>query len=143
VARKTSEADFRKLKFRISSTINQEKFIIPDLQLEDIRIQDVVKAAKRVTGSGVAAPVPGKFKVAIVGAGVASLFTAMLFEWLNYKLPELEIDYDIIEAPGENRLVGRLYTHDFSQQPDEDKLKDGSITTTTMSGPCVTRITMS
>ena len=60
----------------------------------------------------------GKLDIGIVGAGVAGLFSAMVFDWLN-EHPELKgklkINYDILEAAGEERLGGRLYTHKFSE----------------------------
>lgn len=57
---------------------------------------------------------PGKFKVGIVGAGCAGLFTAMILDHINEKIPELNIEYDILEAADEDRLGGRLYTYNFS-----------------------------
>ncbi|MCJ1395738.1 hypothetical protein MMC18_008624 [Xylographa bjoerkii] len=59
------------------------------------------------------------FKVCIIGAGVAGLFTAMTIDYLNDKVPGLNIQYDILEAGKEDRFGGRLYTHKFS-----DKLHD-------------------
>lgn len=57
---------------------------------------------------------PGKFKVGIVGAGCAGLFTAMILDHINKEIPGLNIEYDILEAADEDRLGGRLYTHSFS-----------------------------
>jgi hypothetical protein len=59
--------------------------------------------------------VPGKFKVGIVGAGCSGLFTAMIIDFLNQKVKDLNIEYDILEAGTPERLGGRLYTHHFSE----------------------------
>ena len=61
-------------------------------------------------------PEKGKFKVGIIGAGCAGLFTALILDWLHEVVPELEISYDILEASGKERLGGRLYTHKFSEK---------------------------
>jgi hypothetical protein len=130
VARRTLDNDLAQLKARVDAvtSVARGNPLIPQLQFSDATpVRDVVKAAKSVTGPGVIAP-PSRgelkeFKVAIVGAGVAGLFSAMLFEWLNKKIPTLKIDYDLIEAAGEERLGGRLYTHYFSELSDKDKAK--------------------
>lgn len=83
---------------------------IPDL--EKASITDLNKMCER---GGIVPPKADKFKVGIVGAGVAGLFTALLFDWLNQELGgKLRIDYDIIEAADASRLGGRLFTHSFS-----------------------------
>ena len=60
----------------------------------------------------------GPAKVCIIGAGAAGLFTALLFDYLNATVPELQtnpIQYDIFESADETRGVGgRLYTYNFS-----------------------------
>ena len=53
------------------------------------------------------------FKVGIIGAGVAGLFTAMIFDYLNEKY-QTNVEYEILECNDEDRLGGRLYTHYFS-----------------------------
>ena len=53
------------------------------------------------------------FKVGIIGAGVAGLFTAMIFDYLN-EVYHTNVDYEIMECNDKNRLGGRLYTHYFS-----------------------------
>jgi len=58
------------------------------------------------------------FQVGIIGAGVAGLFTAMLFDYLNVKYPGLNVDYTIFEAE-EKRLGGRLYTYKFPKKSDQ------------------------
>lgn len=75
---------------------------------------------KGLTGGGFVPEKPGKIDVGIVGAGVAGLFTALLFDWLNQhpslKDKGLKINYDILEAAGAERLGGRLYTHHFTDE---------------------------
>ncbi|KAM0795456.1 hypothetical protein BDR22DRAFT_796700, partial [Usnea florida] len=53
------------------------------------------------------------FKVGIIGAGVAGLFTAMIFDYLNDEY-QTNVEYEIIECNSKDRLGGRLYTHYFS-----------------------------
>ena len=53
------------------------------------------------------------YKICIVGAGVAGLFTAMIIDQLNEKF-NLGFEYDILEAADETRFGGRLYTHRFT-----------------------------
>jgi len=65
-------------------------------------------------------PKEGEFKVGIVGAGAAGLFTALIIDFLRGVVPELKnISYDILEASGKERLGGRLYTHKFSGEPHD------------------------
>ena len=54
---------------------------IPDL--EEASITDLNAMCER---GGIFPPEADKFKVGIVGAGVAGLFTALLFDWLNQEL---------------------------------------------------------
>jgi protoporphyrinogen oxidase len=56
------------------------------------------------------------YKVCIVGAGCAGLFTAMIFNHLNAQFPGLNVKYEILEANKETRFGGRLYTHHFSEE---------------------------
>lgn len=81
-------------------------------------VAELQKATAKVTGVGFVPKERGKLDIGIVGAGVAGLFSAMVFDWLN-EHPELKgklkINYDILEAAGEERLGGRLYTHKFSE----------------------------
>ncbi|KAL2671599.1 hypothetical protein Neosp_014189 [[Neocosmospora] mangrovei] len=81
-------------------------------------VAELQKATAKVTGVGFVPKERGKLDIGIVGAGVSGLFSAMVFDWLN-EHPELkgklEIKYDILEAAGEERLGGRLYTHKFSE----------------------------
>ncbi|RSL83216.1 hypothetical protein CEP51_004657 [Fusarium floridanum] len=89
-------------------------------------VAQLLEKTAEKTGRGFVPEKPGKLDIGIVGAGVSGLFTAMVFDWLN-EHPELkglkeklEIKYDIMEAAGEERLGGRLYTHKFS---DGDPVK--------------------
>ena len=59
------------------------------------------------------------YKVGIVGAGVAGLFTAMTIDYLNEKVPNLGFTYELLEAAPETRFGGRLYTHKFSDAPHD------------------------
>lgn len=56
------------------------------------------------------------FRVGIVGAGVAGLFTAMIFDHLSDKYG-LKVDYEILEAS--ERVGGRLYTYNFTNSKDQ------------------------
>ena len=55
------------------------------------------------------------YKICIIGAGVAGLFTAMTIDRLNEKF-KLGFKYEILEAADQKRFGGRLYTHRFSDQ---------------------------
>lgn len=55
-------------------------------------------------------------KVAIVGAGAAGLFTAMILDNLNKKVKGFKISYDIFEAADRDRIGGRLFTYNFIPQ---------------------------
>jgi protoporphyrinogen oxidase len=57
------------------------------------------------------------FKVGIIGAGVAGMFTALIFDYLNETYNNLNVTYEILEAD-KNRCGGRLYTYTF---PPRDK----------------------
>jgi len=52
-------------------------------------------------------------KVAIVGAGAAGLFAAMILDYLNLKVASFNVDYDILEAAEKERVGGRLFTYEF------------------------------
>lgn len=84
----------------------------------DESVAQLQKKAAEKTGLGFVPKERGKLDIGIVGAGVSGLFSAMVFDWLN-EHPELKgklkINYDILEAAGEERLGGRLYTHKFSE----------------------------
>lgn len=57
--------------------------------------------------------------VGIVGAGAAGLFSALVLEYLNTAQTSVKFTYDILEADTTKRSGGRLYTHNFSQQPHD------------------------
>ncbi|KUI72131.1 hypothetical protein VM1G_07655 [Cytospora mali] len=120
VAKRTLEKDLQAVKARILQLPKQpdgSQTGFPGIPIsEGISIADLYKKTKELTGGGITPPEPGKFKVGIVGAGVAGLFTGLLLDWLNEKLEgKLQIDYDIIEAADTPRLGGRLFTHKFSE----------------------------
>jgi protoporphyrinogen oxidase len=69
-------------------------------------------ATKAVDG---VADVPS-YSVGIVGAGVAGMFTALIFDHLNENFG-LNVTYEIIEAVDEDNVGGRLYTYNF---PNKD-----------------------
>ncbi|KAF2108807.1 hypothetical protein BDV96DRAFT_586723 [Lophiotrema nucula] len=66
-------------------------------------------------------PTDGSYKVAIIGAGAAGLFTGLIFDWLNAKC-SLNVQYEILEANNDpmpntsprdyGRVGGRLFTWD-------------------------------
>lgn len=85
-----------------------------------INIGQLREVTEELTGPGYIPKAKGQIDVGIVGAGVAGLFAALLFDWLNdhpnLKGKGLKINYDILEAAGAERLGGRLYTHHFSDE---------------------------
>jgi len=54
-----------------------------------------------------------KPKVAIVGAGAAGLFSAMILDYLNRNVDGFHVNYDILEAAEKERVGGRLFTYEF------------------------------
>ena len=58
------------------------------------------------------------YEVCIIGAGVAGLFTAMIFDYLNAEF-QINVKYEILESNGEDRLGGRLFTYYFKNLPDK------------------------
>ncbi|CAG8432767.1 500_t:CDS:2 [Diversispora eburnea] len=60
-------------------------------------------------------------KICIIGAGIAGLFTALLLEKAGLK------DIKILEYQGRDRVGGRIYTHYFSEDPNDDKRRYGEI----------------
>lgn len=116
VAQKAFDDDLKAATKRLAQI--QEKH--SNLNLGEIEegqgVSTVLDKAQQETGVGLVPKESGKLEIGIIGAGVAGLFTALLFDWLNEKCEKdgLKIDYDIIEAAKMNRLGGRLYTHRFS-----------------------------
>lgn len=107
VAREALEADFELLNRKLEQARNLRG---------GNTIEELINNNAKQTGYTPGPPPKkdGKFKVGIVGAGAAGLFTAMILDFLNSRLENLNIDYDILEAGNETRLGGRLYTHYFS-----------------------------
>ncbi|KAF4303777.1 hypothetical protein GTA08_BOTSDO08325 [Botryosphaeria dothidea] len=69
--------------------------------------KDVAELLGRTQGSKLTGDAPdsaGKFKVGIIGAGCSGLFTAMILDHLREKIKGIDIDYEILEAAGEERL---------------------------------------
>ncbi|MCJ1309870.1 hypothetical protein MMC25_003531 [Agyrium rufum] len=58
-----------------------------------------------------------KLEVAIIGAGCAGLFTALIFDHLKERCG-LDVKYDIFESNSDERLGGRLFTHYFDENKD-------------------------
>ena len=67
-------------------------------------------------------PQQAKFKVGIIGAGVAGLFTAMIFDELKERF-ELDVEYEILESR-DNHVGGRLYTYQFPSADKDKQDKD-------------------
>ena len=59
-------------------------------------------------------------KVAIIGAGAAGLFSAMIFDYLNndetLKKKGFKVSYEIFEAADRDRIGGRLFTYNFKPE---------------------------
>ena len=66
------------------------------------------------------------FKVGIIGAGCAGLFTAMIFDTLKKNFG-LNVEYEILEANNEDRLGGRLYTYKFPNSSDNEYYDVGAM----------------
>lgn len=122
VAKRTLDDDLNAVKSLISQlqANNTTGINLPNIpqDLEKTSITELYKITEHYTGGGIIPPQKDNFKIAIVGAGVSGLFTALLFDWLNEhpKLKgKLKIDYEIIEAAQESRVGGRLFTHRFSE----------------------------
>lgn len=119
VARRSLEKSLATVKTRIKSALDSNPAMLPKCPLnleDDVSISHLLHQIKGATGTGLIVPKCGEIKVGVVGAGVAGLFTALLFDWLNKQVQGLHIDYDIFEAADESRIGGRLFTHKFSQE---------------------------
>jgi hypothetical protein len=116
VAQKAFDDDVKAAAKRLIKARKED----PSLSVGDVKtnasVSTILDKAQDETGVGLVPRESGKLEIGIIGAGVAGLFTAMLFDWLNKECKQqgLEIEYDIIEAAKMNRLGGRLYTHRFS-----------------------------
>ncbi|GKT48204.1 putative bifunctional amine oxidase [Colletotrichum spaethianum] len=80
-------------------------------------VAGLAKVTEKLTTGGLTPDNAGEFKVGIVGAGVAGLFTALLLDWVCEKVEGLKIEYDILEAADSKRFGGRLFTHYFDDPP--------------------------
>ena len=112
VARQTMDYDYN----GVIDLVKESPLKIPEFE----NIGGLREATKDKTGNGYIPRAEGQIDVGVVGAGVAGLFAALLFDWLNNH-PRLEgkglkINYDVLEAAGADRLGGRLYTHHFSEE---------------------------
>lgn len=88
------------------ATIQNKIDLMPSARLNKIApIANIIPTATAPTKNR-------KFKVGIVGAGSAGLFTAMLFDHLKKEF-NLDVDYEILERNGQDRVGGRLYTYHF------------------------------
>lgn len=124
VARKTLDDDLQAFKGLAAKVLeaDQARLFLPNIP-ENADIASIYTDNQDIIGGGIIPPDLKGFKVGIVGAGAAGLFTALIFDWLNEELvkanEDLVIDYDIIEAADEPRLGGRLYTYNFSDKPHD------------------------
>lgn len=117
VAREKLEANFLTLK----KNIEESKLKNWD-SADSIEQLTLKKSEASKPGSDLAGAKPGKqLKIGIVGAGCAGMFTAMILDEIKERITGLRdvISYDILEAAGEERLGGRLYTHEFSKTPHD------------------------
>ncbi|KAK7421614.1 hypothetical protein QQX98_002081 [Neonectria punicea] len=115
VARKTLQDDLATARALVKDATSRIDNLPITLDGKE-SVTKLLTKTKEFTGLGFVLPEEGKLKIGIVGAGVGGLFTAMVLDWLNERVQGLDIDYDIIEAAGEERLGGRLYTHKFSEK---------------------------
>ena len=74
-------------------------------QKNDIPYDKLSKLRKALHNPAPTANLP----VGIIGAGMAGLYTAMIFESLG-------IDYQIIDADTPERVGGRIFTYHFSDE---------------------------
>ncbi|KAI0879915.1 uncharacterized protein GGS22DRAFT_198502 [Annulohypoxylon maeteangense] len=108
VARRTLAEDLDNVKVRIRSVLESDRSTIPGsfhIPTHHTSVNQFLRETKSLTGLGLVAPEQGNIKIGIIGAGVAGLFTAMLFDWLNSTVKGLNIDYDLIEAAYTATLV--------------------------------------
>ncbi|PNP74571.1 hypothetical protein FNYG_12076 [Fusarium nygamai] len=108
------------MNYDLKGVIERLKESVPTKFDAKDNIGSLRKKTMEATGPGYIPEEEGKISVGIVGAGVAGLFAALLFDWLNgheeLKGKGLKVSYDILEAAGAERLGGRLYTHHFSDE---------------------------
>ncbi|KAI8246702.1 putative bifunctional amine oxidase [Colletotrichum sp. SAR 10_99] len=99
----------------------------------DVKLGAALKKVKRSQQVGLLPEEQRRFKVGIVGAGVAGLFTALALDWINETIEKhkgsgnLKVEYEILEAAHEERLGGRLYTHQFTEEGLHDYYDVGAM----------------
>ncbi|KAK0718028.1 hypothetical protein B0T26DRAFT_752009 [Lasiosphaeria miniovina] len=117
------------LSLRESLVITQAKIgVLVSGTVKNKGITKLCPIASTRDGEREGTPQIDEFSIAIVGAGVAGLFTAMILNYLN-KEYDLNAKYTIFEANKPKRLGGRLYTHKFEQK--DDKYPSATTATTT------------
>ncbi|KLP10574.1 related to L-amino-acid oxidase [Fusarium fujikuroi] len=116
VAQKGFEDDVQAAAKRVIQAQQEHPELFPKKVHEDEGVSKILDKTQKLTGVGFVPRKSNHLEIGIIGAGVAGLFTAMVFDWLNEQCQKegLKIEYDIIEAAKMNRLGGRLYTHRFS-----------------------------
>ncbi|KAJ7898066.1 amine oxidase [Mycena leptocephala] len=87
---------------------------------QNVILEHQVRLAKSEAGLPPLRPPPREknsepIRIGILGAGIAGLYAALLIDYLG---PESGITYDILEA-NPDRTGGRLYTHRFSDSPND------------------------
>ncbi|KAG8667982.1 hypothetical protein FPOAC1_012824 [Fusarium poae] len=115
VAKKAFDEDIKAASKRLIEAQKANPDLFSGTISEDMKVGTILAKTQEEIGTGLVPKDPKKLDIGIIGAGVAGLFTALVFDWLNEECKDqgLKINYDIIEA-AENRLGGRLYTHRFS-----------------------------
>ncbi|KAH0441249.1 hypothetical protein CcaCcLH18_02159 [Colletotrichum camelliae] len=99
----------------------------------DVKLYAALKKVKDSKQVGLLPKEQKGFKVGIVGAGVAGLFTALALDWINETIEghkgvgNLKVEYEILEAAHEERLGGRLYTHQFTEEGLHDYYDVGAM----------------
>ncbi|KAK7060039.1 amine oxidase [Favolaschia claudopus] len=92
-----------------------------DQYAQYILLEHQIRQAKSKAGLPPLRPPPLRnrnaepIRIGILGAGIAGLYAALLIDYLG---PESGMTYDILEA-NPNRIGGRLYTHRFSDSPND------------------------
>ncbi|KAF9781077.1 hypothetical protein IL306_014118 [Fusarium sp. DS 682] len=117
VAQKAFEEDVQAARKRILQVQHEHPELFEQKVEGGEGVSEILDKTQKLTGLGFVPRKSNHLEIGIVGAGVAGLFTAMVFDWLNEqcKAEGLKIEYDIMEAAKMNRLGGRLYTHRFSE----------------------------
>ncbi|RGP60971.1 hypothetical protein FSPOR_10284 [Fusarium sporotrichioides] len=116
VAKRAFDEDIKSASKRLIEAQKVNPDLFSDTISKDMRVATILAKTQQEIGTGLVPKDSKKLDIGIIGAGVAGLFTALVFDWLNEECKDLglKINYDIIEAAEETRLGGRLYTHRFS-----------------------------